>query len=109
VLFPLNDPALKQRIVGEVLAAYLEDTRTARILGPEGKFSRPRQGRNGHGISVQEKLMRAAQLPAAASAKRPHKAANGAVPAIAREAAHGKPEPDEGADSISHDTFSAAV
>src|SRR5215469_6954694 len=30
VLFPVKDPALKQRIIGEVLGAYLEDTRTAR-------------------------------------------------------------------------------
>src|SRR5262249_10974531 len=51
VLFPLNDPALKHRIIQEVLAAYLEDTRTARVLGPDGKFTRPRQSRNGHGVS----------------------------------------------------------
>jgi Polyphosphate kinase C-terminal domain 2 len=109
VLFPLKDPALKQRIVSEVLAAYLEDTRTARVLGPDGKFTRPRKGRNGHGDSVQEKLMRAAQLPPVAPAKRPHKAANGAVPVLGAVAPTDKHEPDEGADSMSHDTFSAAV
>jgi len=100
---------LKQRIIGEVLGAYLEDTRTARVLGPDGKFTRPRQGRNGHGVSVQEKLMRAAQLVPAAPAKHPHKTASGALPAIVAEPPHGKREPDEGADSMSHDTFSAAV
>ena len=107
VLFPLKDPALKQRIVGEVLAAYLEDTRTARILGPDGKFTRPRHVRNGHGISVQEKLMHAAQLPVATHGG--HKLANGIAPALMTIPATGKPESDEGADSMSHDTFSAAV
>jgi polyphosphate kinase len=107
VLFPLKDPALKQRIVGEVLAAYLEDTRTARVLGADGKFTRPRRGQNGHGISVQEKLMRAAQLPVAAAARRGPKPADGAATTMVPPV--GKPEPDEGADSMSHDSFSAVV
>lgn len=109
VLFPLNDPALKQRITGEVLAAYLEDTRTARVLGPDGKFTCPRHVRNGHGVSVQEKLMRAAQFPASHTGKRPAKNVNGALPTVVPEPGSAKPEPDEGADSMSHDTFSAAV
>jgi hypothetical protein len=53
--------------------------------------------------------MRAAQLPAAAPAKRRHNAANTAVPVVVPGAPPGKPEPDEGADSMSHDAFSAAV
>jgi polyphosphate kinase len=108
VLFPLKDPALKQRISDEVLAAYLEDTRTARVLGADGKFTRPRHGRNGHGVSVQEKLMRAAQLAEAALSGRARKAADGAAANPVPPAAS-KPEPDEGADSMSHDTFSVVV
>src|SRR5215471_6592501 len=109
VLFPLNDPGLKRRISGEILTAYLEDTRTARILGPDGRFTRPRQVRNSHGVSVQEKLMRAAQLPTAPAAKPLRKRVNGALPTIVPDLVSGKPESDEGADSMSHDTFSAAV
>jgi polyphosphate kinase len=107
VLFPLKDPSLKRRITAEVLAAYLEDTRTARLLGPDGRFTRPRLGRNGHGVSVQEKLMRTAQLPAARPSGRAGQAGDGALPAPVLPA--GKPEPDEGADSMSHDTFSVVV
>jgi polyphosphate kinase len=109
VLFPLKDPALKQRIVGEVLAAYLEDTRTARVLGADGKFTRRRHSRNGHGFSVQEKLMRAVQLPVITRGGRGHKPANGIAPAVGPTLPVNKPESDEGADSMSHDTFSAAV
>jgi len=109
VLFPLKDPALKQRIIGEVLAAYLEDTRSARVLGADGKFTRPRHGRNGHGVSVQDRLMRAAQLATVAQAGRTRKSGDAAAPGIASAPAAGKAEPDEGADSMSHDTFSAAV
>ena len=109
MVFPLKDPALKQRIIHEVLAAYLEDTRTARVLGPDGKFTRPRHARNGHGVSVQEKLMRAVQLPTPAATSRASKSANGKVPEIIVPAPSSKPEPDEGADSMSHDTFSSAV
>jgi polyphosphate kinase len=109
VVFPLKDPSLKQRIINEVLAAYLEDTRTARVLGPDGNFTRPRRVRNGHGVSVQEKLMRAVQLPAFAASSRGSKSANGKVPEILASAPPTKPESDEGADSMSHDTFSAAV
>ena len=60
VLFPLKDPQLFERVSTEILSAYLADTRKARILGPDGTYSRPRAVRNGHGFSVQEHLMRLA-------------------------------------------------
>jgi hypothetical protein len=66
VLFPLKDAAMRKRIAEEILPAYLADTRAARLLGADGKFARARAGRNGHGISVQEHLMRAAQQAASA-------------------------------------------
>jgi polyphosphate kinase len=66
VLFPLKDAGLRKRITEEILSAYLVDTRAARLLGADGKFSRTRTGRNGHGISVQEHLMRVAQQAASA-------------------------------------------
>jgi polyphosphate kinase len=105
VMFPLKDPELKRRVTDEVLAAYLEDTKTARLLDADGKFSRPRSSRNGHGVSVQEKLMRRAERPPAGGNGRAAKARVDAssVPA---------PEPatsDEGGDSMSHEPFSAVV
>jgi polyphosphate kinase len=60
VLFPLKDPQLCQRVCTEILSSYLADTRKARILGPDGRYSRPRAVRNGHGFSVQEHFMRLA-------------------------------------------------
>jgi polyphosphate kinase len=64
VLFPLKDAELGRRITEEILPLYLADS--ARVLDAGGKFSRPRKGRNGHGVSVQEQLMRAAQQTASA-------------------------------------------
>ena len=46
VLFPLKDPQLCQRVCTEILSAYLADTRKARILGPDGMYSRPRTTRS---------------------------------------------------------------
>jgi polyphosphate kinase len=60
VLFPVKDPAQRERICTEILSAYLADTRKARLLGPDGTYSRPRAVRNGHGFSAQEHLVRLA-------------------------------------------------
>jgi polyphosphate kinase len=60
VLFPLKDPLHCERVCNEILSSYLADTRKARILGPEGTYSRPRAVRNGHGFSAQEHFMRMA-------------------------------------------------
>jgi len=60
VLFPLKDPLHCERVCNEILSSYLADTRKARILGPEGTYSRPRSVRNGHGFSAQEHFMRLA-------------------------------------------------
>jgi polyphosphate kinase len=61
VLFPVKDQQLRERICNEVLAAYLSDTRKARLLEPTGCYSRPHSVRNGHGFSVQEYLLHLAQ------------------------------------------------
>jgi polyphosphate kinase len=60
VLFPLKDPQQCERVCNEILASYLADTRKARILGSDGKYSRPKAIRNGHGFSAQEHFMRLA-------------------------------------------------
>jgi len=62
VLFPVKDPQLRERICNEVLAAYLSDTRKARLLEPDGCYTRPRSIRNGHGFSAQEHLIQLAQF-----------------------------------------------
>lgn len=57
VLFPVRDPQHCERICNEILSSYLADTRKARMLGPDGVYSRPRAVRNGHGFSAQEYFM----------------------------------------------------
>src|SRR5262249_3832550 len=57
VLFPVKDQQLRERICNEVLAAYLSDTRKARLLESEGSYTRPRSIRNGHGFSAHQHLI----------------------------------------------------
>jgi polyphosphate kinase len=59
VVFPIEDPALAQRLREEILAAYLADNTKARILQPDGRYLRAH--RNGHAFSVQDRLMDLAQ------------------------------------------------
>ncbi len=60
VLFPLKDPQHCERVCTEILSSYLGDTRKARILASDGRYSYPRAARNGHGFSAQDHLMRLA-------------------------------------------------
>jgi polyphosphate kinase len=73
VVFPVKDSHLCERVCSEILSSYLADTRKARLLGSDGRYSRPRAVRNGHGFSVQEHLMHVASAmgegPAAARRK----------------------------------------
>ena len=74
VVFPLKDPHLCERVCTEILSSYLADTRKARILGSDGKYSTPRSARNGHGFSVQEHLMHlSGQSGDTASGMAPHR------------------------------------
>ncbi|HXY23266.1 MAG TPA: polyphosphate kinase 1 [Candidatus Acidoferrum sp.] len=70
VLFPLKDPQLRDRVVSEILAAYLSDTRKARFLGPDGSYSRARSTRRGSAFSAQEHLMKIAEETAASAGER---------------------------------------
>ena len=70
VLFPLKDPQLRDRVVSEILAAYLSDTRKARFLGPDGSYSRARTTRRGSAFSAQEHLMKIAEEAAASAGER---------------------------------------
>jgi len=69
VLFPLKDGALRQRICNEILPAYLEDNRKARVLGSDGQYTYARRGKNGKGFSVQSHLMAQAHAGANGSGK----------------------------------------
>lgn len=41
VVFPVEDPVLRDRIVNQILAAQLADNAKASILNPDGSYSRP--------------------------------------------------------------------
>jgi polyphosphate kinase len=60
VLFPVKDPQHRDRVVNEILASYLADTRKARLLDAQGRYLRPKAVRNGHGFSAQEHFMQLA-------------------------------------------------
>jgi polyphosphate kinase len=105
VLFPLKDSRLFERISAEILPSYLADTRKARILGPDGTYSRPRAVRNGHGFSVQEHLM---QLAAGVGdAQRTAVLRGPGVVFTSKGAAADSASPE--ADSTAQDTLNAAV
>ncbi|HWZ51171.1 MAG TPA: polyphosphate kinase 1 [Granulicella sp.] len=63
VVFPVEDPKLRKRLRDEILAAYLADTRKARLLQPNGEYRRATHGphQSSDGFSAQEYLMRLAE------------------------------------------------
>ncbi|MEO0530200.1 MAG: hypothetical protein AAF266_06430, partial [Planctomycetota bacterium] len=46
VMFPVEDPELKQRIVNEIVPLYLRDNQRARILESTGNYTRARPAAN---------------------------------------------------------------
>ena len=102
VLFPLKDSEHCRRVCAEILASYLADTRKARILGSDGRYSRPRAIRNGHGFSVQEHLMRLA-----AGVPDPLGKAGANAPVCAYTPKEAVPEP--AGDTTAQDSSNAAV
>ena len=109
VLFPLKDPQLRRRISQEILPVYLADTRTARILDSEGKFSRRRGGRKGRASSVQEQLMRAVQQAAPPFGTRAAKV-NGKLSAAVYTVSAGSAAPEDPMDeSAVQDSLNASV
>lgn len=69
VLFPVKDELLQQRLRGEILPAYLADTRKARVLGPDGLYTQVRKERGHKSFSVQQHLMDLAQAHVNGSGK----------------------------------------
>lgn len=107
VLFPVKDGALKDRICKEVLPAYLEDNRKARILGPDGVYTRARRSKSTRGVSAQEVLMNLAQTPVNGSATPP--ATPGKTPYNGSEPAAAPPSPPANSETESEDTLNATV
>jgi polyphosphate kinase len=59
VVFPVDDPALAERLRGEILAGYLADNTKARLLQADGHYVRA--PKDGPAFSVQDHLMELAQ------------------------------------------------
>jgi len=59
VMFPVKNPVLRDRVFGEILQSYLNDTRKARILRQDGSYTRTYQesankSDNGNRFSAQD-------------------------------------------------------
>jgi polyphosphate kinase len=66
VLCPVLDPALKDRIKNEILAAYLADNTKARFLDRNGRYTRLPRRRGQTGFSAQDFLIALAEGTASA-------------------------------------------
>jgi polyphosphate kinase len=94
----------RERICTEIPTTCLADTRKARLLGPDGKYSRPRAVPNGHGFSAQEHLMR---LAARTGDTQRTRTLRGSVVYPSKDVA-ADPSPPE-ADTTAQDSSNAAV
>jgi polyphosphate kinase len=63
VMFPVRNPALRNRVLGEILHAYLRDNDKARILQADGSYARAdsrktaKHSRNGNRFSAQSHFL----------------------------------------------------
>jgi polyphosphate kinase len=104
VVFPVNDKALRARILDEILGVYLADCAMARIMQEDGRYVRasaePPAGQKRRGFNSQEFLMRLAEgkaslddVPKKKSA--PEKPAPADKAPAEKPAAAEKPAPDK--------------
>ena len=77
VMFPIESPELKERILQEIMPAYLLDNVKARILQPDGIYTRLRPTEGGMAYRCQERLL--ALHPAVTAAIEPRIGGNGAA------------------------------
>jgi len=56
-LFPIEDDAIRAHIVNDILDAYLRDTAKARILNPDGTYTRPADAADPSAYDVQGTLV----------------------------------------------------
>lgn len=69
VLFPVKDELLQQRLREEILPSYLADTRKARVLGSDGRYTQVRKAHGPKSFSVQQHLMELAEARVNGAAK----------------------------------------
>jgi len=62
VMFPIEDPAIKQRIVEEIVPIYLKDNFRARLLQPDGTYLRAQAGKDEPKHRSQQELLDAASM-----------------------------------------------
>ncbi|MCA9268853.1 MAG: polyphosphate kinase 1 [Planctomycetales bacterium] len=58
VMFPVESPPLKSRILQEIIPAYLKDNVKARVLGPDGTYERVRAEAGDPPYRSQEELLK---------------------------------------------------
>jgi polyphosphate kinase len=58
VVFPILDPELRQKILGEIVPAYLADNAKSRLLGPDGFYTRTACAKDAPPHRVQEEFLR---------------------------------------------------
>jgi polyphosphate kinase len=93
--WPVKNPALKKRILDEILHASFHDDRKAWILGPEGTYARVRPARGKGSLRSQESLLALeSTLATTERAARPKVRAllRGAVPLVPRREVGRKPK-----------------
>jgi polyphosphate kinase len=78
VMFPIEAPDLKQRVLSEILPAYLRDNARARVLQPDGSYRRlqPADGQPLHRVQHELLSLRSDAPPAET-----HANGNGSDPA----------------------------
>jgi polyphosphate kinase len=63
VMFPVENPVLRERVLGEILQSYLNDRRKARILRQDGSYTRNYASKsdNGYRFSAQDFFIASAE------------------------------------------------
>jgi polyphosphate kinase len=56
IVFPVEDPALRQRVVEDMLSVQLNDTEQARELGPEGAYRPVQRAQGQPALNAQEQF-----------------------------------------------------
>ncbi len=62
VVFPIEDPVLRERVVSEILEPYLKDTYAAKILRPNGSYRSVSTRKDGNEFSAQENFIEEAAI-----------------------------------------------
>ena len=98
MMFPVRDAMVRQRVLHEMLEVYLADTLKARLLQPDGSYTRPPRAPRSRGFDAQEFLIGLAEgkhtLQALTPKPRKPRAAKPRAAQLAAQAA-AQPEADQ--------------